>query len=108
MTVRIEHSDWTDFFKVNGEYAVRNLTVIMGMVIGSVVVVGLAMGGKLTGEIFAIYMLASGGVYGFGKWQDDKTARTRIESEAGPVPNINSTTINQPGNVNLPPPEGKA
>lgn len=94
---------WPEFFEVNGVPAMRNLTVFIGVVVGSIVVTGLMLMDKLTGEIFAIYMFATGGVYSFGKWQDDKTRRSEIESTIDPVP-ITNNTINQPGNVNMPPP----
>lgn len=92
-------SNWTDFFKVKGEYAVRNLTVLISVIVGSIVVIYLALQGVLTSEIFGVYMFAGGGVYGFGKWQDEKTSRTEMLSapDAPPI----TTTINQPTNVNV-------
>lgn len=94
-------STWHDFFKVNGEFAVRNLTVIISMLVGSIVVIYMGIMGVLSGEIFGVYMLAGGGVYGFGKWQDEKTARSEIEAAAPPSPPPN-TTINQPaGPINV-------
>lgn len=92
-----------EFFEVKGVYSMRNLTVFIGVFIGSLVVLILTAFAKLTAEIFGIYMFATGGVYGFGKWQDDKTRRSEIESTVEPTP-VNNVTVNQPGNVNMPPP----
>lgn len=64
-----------EFFEVDGVLAMRNLTVFITIVVGSIAVLTMASYGKLTVEIFAPYMLAGGGVYSFGKWQDSKTQR---------------------------------
>jgi len=96
-------NNWTDFFKVNGEYAIRNLTVFIGIINGSLLVDYLAMMDHLKSEIFITYMLASGGVYSFGKWQDEKSRRSQIDSTAEPDQTTNTTTINQPDKVNLGP-----
>lgn len=91
-----------EFLEVDGVFAMRNLTILITIVIGSIIVLELACVGELTGEIFAIYMLSGGGVYGFGKWQDEKTKRGQIDAEAEPaiVPQ-SVTTINQPDSVNV-------
>ena len=87
-----------DFLKVKGEYSMRNLTVMISMVVGSVIVLGLMHVGKLTAEIFGLYMLAGGGVYGVGKWQDDKTTRAEIEvDKPPPVSPDGPTTLIQMG-----------
>lgn len=66
---------WLEFFEVGGVLAMRNLTVFITILFASFIVSGLAMSGGLTNEMFYAYLLAGGGVYGFGKWQDSKTAR---------------------------------
>lgn len=80
----------------------RNLTIFITINIASVVVLYMACLKTLTGEIFASYLLAGAGVYSFGKWQDDKTRRSKIDAEADPaiVPQ-SVTTINQPDKMNL-------
>lgn len=95
-------SKFGEFFDVKGVPAMRNLTAFIGVIVGSVVVLILTWNDSLTGDIFAIYMLATGGIYGFGKWQDDKTRRSEIEASSDPAIN-NNLTINQPKNVNIPP-----
>lgn len=91
-----------EFFEVNKILAMRNLTVFISVLVGSVVVVCTAVNKTLTGEIFGVYMLSCGGIYGFGKWQDEKSKRSQIEADADPatVPQ-NVTTINQPAAVNV-------
>lgn len=99
-------STWHDFFKVHGEYSQRNLTVFISIVVGSAVVIYMAIANTLTEGIFIGYMLAGGGVYSFGKWQDDKTSRSRIEldkplpSAPTPAPSINMQVgAGQPGKI---------
>ena len=107
----LKKSDWTDFFKVNGEFAIRNLTVLITIIISSFIVTLLAFerdeNGRtqLSGDIFAAYLLAGAGVYSFGKWQDEKSRRSQIDSGTQPAQIVNTTTINQPGvsNVASPP-----
>lgn len=93
---------FAEFFEVQKVFAMRNLTIFITICVGSVVVVFMAVMDTLTGEIYAAYMLAGGGVYSFGKWQDDKTRRSAIEADAEPaiVPQ-SVTTINQPDAVNV-------
>lgn len=64
-----------EFFEVNGSLSMRNLTVFITIVVASVIVLYLAFTGNLSSEMFASYLLAGGGVYGFGKWQEEKTTR---------------------------------
>lgn len=78
----MKNRNTSEFFQVNGEYAMRNLTIFITIVIASFVVVFLALTDNLSESIFTAYLLAGGGVYGFGKWQDDKTARAQIDSKA--------------------------
>lgn len=82
-----------------GFLAMRNLTVFISMLVGSVVVVLLAARGTLSPEIFGMYLLAGAGVYSFGKWQDEKSIRSKIDSTT--EPDITNTTINQPDKVNV-------
>lgn len=92
---------WTEFFEVNGSFAMRNLTVFITICVASVLLVILAFmrdnqgQTQLTSEIFACYMLAGGGVYGFAKWQDEKTKRFGIDSTPTPpaVTNVNNANM---------------
>lgn len=93
---------WIEFFEVKGVLAMRNLTVFISIVVGSVAVIYITLAGDMTYEIFGVYLFAGGGVYSFGKWQDDKTRRSEIDAAAEPPKNTINTTINQPGNVNVP------
>lgn len=54
----------------------RNLSIFITIVASSLVVVYMALKGTLGSEMFATYLLAGGGVYSFGKWQDEKTNRS--------------------------------
>lgn len=90
-----------EFFEAGdkGLLAIRNLTIFIGLLVGSVVVIAMAFFRTLTEGIFAIYMLSCGGVYGFGKWQDESTARNKANALA--EPDVTTTTINQPDKVNV-------
>lgn len=92
-----------EFFQVDGEYAMRNLTVFITIVVASFVVVYLAIMATLTEGIFIGYLLAGGGVYSFGKWQDDKTKRSEIDAEVAPATIISDHTKVQTetGNINV-------
>lgn len=97
---------WQEFLQVNGEYALRNLTALIGITVGSVIVFVLAVMTDDTGNtqlsegIFTAYLLASGGVYCFGKWQDEKTERFKIDSTPPPAP---VTTVQNANVVNTKP-----
>lgn len=75
---------------MRGEFAMRNLTVLITITIASMLVIYLAVSrdkdGKtqLSDEVFEAYLLAGAGVYSFGKWQDDKTRRFEINSTPTP------------------------
>ena len=94
-------SDFTDFFKVNGEYTIRNLTVFITIAVGSAAIIYTAIADRLSAEIFGVYMFAGGGVYGFGKYQDEASRRSQIDATA--EPDVSTTTINQPDAVNVGP-----
>lgn len=95
---------WKEFFQVKGEFSMRNLTVFITIVAGTAVVLYMALMDTLTAEIFIAYLLAGGGVYSFGKWQDDKTSRAEIDATAPPDPApITNNTVNQPEVVNVAP-----
>lgn len=92
-----------EFLEVKGEYAIRNLTVFITIVVASLVVLYLAIcvnsagETRLPAEMFIAYLLAGGGVYQFGKWQDEKTQRFQIDSTPPPAP---VTTVQNANVVN--------
>ncbi len=94
---------WVQFLEVNGELSTRNLTVLITITVASVIVLWLAFmkddkgATQLSEGIFAAYLLAGGGVYGVGKWQDDKTKRFAIDSTPQPAP---VTTVQNANVVN--------
>ena len=75
---------WREFIEDDkGVGSASRLNMIIGVAIGSIVVLWYAINLKLTSEIFTAYMFCTGGVYGIGKWQerlekkDDNTPRKR-------------------------------
>lgn len=98
-----------EFFEVKGSLSMRNLTVFITIMVASAVVLYLgfrinnAGETRLTSEIFMAYMLAGGGVYGFGKWQDAKTDRAEViaSSDNPHQPSVQNVTINQPEAANV-------
>lgn len=66
---------WVEFFEVDGVFAMRNLTIFITIVVSSFIVVYLAAFKRLPTEMLTAYLLAGGGIYSFGKWQDEKTKR---------------------------------
>lgn len=103
-------SRFAEFFEVNRSYSMRNLTVFITIIVASVIVLYLAARvnnageTRLSAEMFIAYLLAGGGVYSFGKWQDDRTKRTEIDAASDQPPaSAASVTINQPEKVNLSP-----
>lgn len=92
-----------EFFEAGdkGLLSIRNLTIFVGLLVGSVIVIYMAFAKTLTGEIYGVYMFSCGGVYGFGKWQDERSTRFKMDADSDrPRPDIR-TTINQPGVANI-------
>lgn len=75
---------WTQFFQVCAEFSMRNLMIFVTTVNATFLLDYLAIAELIDDDTFfncyCALLLAGGGVYGFGKWQDDKTARTRIDA----------------------------
>lgn len=67
-----------EFFEVKGVLSMRNLTIFITILVASVVVLYLAFTKQITWEIFLGYLGAGGGVYSYGKYQDDKTRRSEF------------------------------
>lgn len=93
-------SRWTQFLEVKGELSMRNLTVLVTIAVASFVVTYMALEDTLSEGIFIAYLMAGGGVYAFGKQQDESTERSRIESQNAPA---NVTNINKAEQVNTAP-----
>lgn len=71
---------WLEFFQVCGEFSMRNLTIFLTVVNAIWLLDYMGISGGLSDEVFVqcycALLLAGAGVYGFGKWQDGKSART--------------------------------
>lgn len=83
---------WKKFFETDGEPNSKNLTVLLSMVVGSVVILYTAYHDRLSYEMFGLYLFAGGGIYGMGKIQEEATKRKQISSDAPPQ---NPTTVIQ-------------
>lgn len=68
----------------DGRLSIRSLTVLMSMTVASAVVLLMGYRDTLTADIFAAYLLAGGGIYGFGKWADAGVRKKEIETQARP------------------------
>ena len=53
-----------------GDASSSRLNMLIGVLVGSAVVLLLAFRGTLPSDIFGFYMLSTGGVYGLGKWRE--------------------------------------
>ncbi len=101
--------NWREFVEDdNNRGSSARLCMVYGVFIGSIVVLWMAYQGNLGGEVFATFMLASGGVYVWGKTREsiERVERTKAvapQPVAVPVPvaPLGPTTVIQVG-------EGKA
>jgi hypothetical protein len=73
------------FEDYEGHLSSARLCMITGMMVGSFIVVWMAISGTLDAGIFVIYMAASGGVYGVGKWRDSIEETVAIQKAAEPL-----------------------
>lgn len=92
---------WREFIQNDdGVGSAARLNMVIGVLIGSIVVLWLAYHMNLGGEIFAVYMLATGGVYSWGKYREsaEKVEQIRADSPNQPPvvmpPSQPTTTIN--------------
>jgi hypothetical protein len=90
----IKNNRFHEFFEVNGIFSMRNLTTLIGVVLGGVVVLFLTVMNKLTTEIYSIYMGTITLIYGQGKLQDDKTKRIKMTGANKGELNVNDTDTN--------------
>lgn len=102
-----ESCRWREFVEdIDGRGSASRLNMVVGVLVGSFAIIWLTIKGNLGGEIFATFMLATGGVYGFGKWREsaEKVEQIRADSPNQPpvvvppiVPLGPTTTINVSG-----------
>lgn len=91
-------SNWRQFVEdADGRGSAARLNMMIGVIVGSFTVIWLTIEGNLGGEIFATFMLASGGVYSLGKWRESAVEMQQIKADSpnqppepvppAPVPN---------------------
>lgn len=74
---------WHEFIEdSDGRGSASRLNMIIGVIVGSFVVVWLACIDNLGGEIFGAYMLATGGVYSVGKWRESVQNIEQIKADS--------------------------
>ena len=89
---------WREFVEdTDGRGSAARLNMVMGVLIGSFAVIWLTVEGNLGGEIFATFMLATGGVYGFGKWRESVKDIEQIKADS-PYPPVDPAPT-QPATV---------
>lgn len=77
---------WAEFVQNDeGVGSAARLNMVIGVVVGSFSVIWLTVTNNLGGEIFAAYLLATGGVYGVGKWRESVERVEQTKAEAVPV-----------------------
>ena len=73
---------WREFIEDSkGVGSSARLNMLIGVIVGSLVVILLAIKCELSGEIFAAYMLTTGGVYSFGKWRETPVKKEHKEDD---------------------------
>ncbi len=95
---------WSEFLQDgHGVGSSTRLGMLWGLLVGGCIVIALTYTGDLSWEIFAIFMGASGGVYGFGKWRDSKEviAETEAEKPAPTVVSENTEVKTESGDVQI-------
>lgn len=83
----------------DGRGSAARLNMIVGVCVGSIVVLWLTAVNNLGGEIFGAYMLATGGVYSVGKWRESVQTVEQIRADSpnqpsDPAPIPPATVIN--------------
>jgi hypothetical protein len=74
---------WREFIEdADGRGSASRLNMVIGVLIGSVVILFLTFYCMLKSEIFATYMLATGGVYCFGKNRESAVQMQQIKSDS--------------------------
>lgn len=76
---------WGEFIEdTDGRGSAARLNMVLGVLVGSVVVLWMAYCETLTEGVFGIYMLSTGGIYGLGKWRESVVQTERIKAEKSP------------------------
>lgn len=86
-------SSWREFIEdADGRGSAARLNMIIGVVIGSFVIIWMTIAGTLGWEIFATYMGSTGGIYGMSKWRESAKDIEQIRADS-PNPQPSPTTI---------------
>lgn len=96
---------WREFVEdANGVGSSIRLCMVFGVFLGGVVIVILTVQHALTWEMYATFLAASGGVYGWGKYREsvETVEQTRADSPnpppappaPAPAPQPSTTNIN--------------
>lgn len=90
----------------NGDKSSTRLGMLWGLLVGGFICIVMAFRDTLSEGIFAFFMLASGGVYGWGKHQDTKEKIAEINAQTPPatlnIENIeNADKITETGDVKI-------
>jgi len=92
-----EQCRWREFVEDgDGRGSAARLNMVIGVIIGSITIIWLTAVNNLGGEIFASYMLATGGVYGFSKYRESAVEMQQIKSDS---PNQEPAPPPQPPNT---------
>lgn len=65
-----------------GRGSAARLNMIIGVLVGSFTVIWLTVDGGIGWEIFAAYLGATGGIYGFGKWRESVVETEQIKADS--------------------------
>lgn len=91
---------WKDFLEEeSGRGSASRLNMIIGVIVGSFTVIWLTVSDNIGGEIFATYLLATGGVYGFGKWRESVVQTEQIRADSPNPPPVIVPPVPQPNTV---------
>ncbi|WP_435018512.1 hypothetical protein TA3x_000486 [Tundrisphaera sp. TA3] len=89
---------WREFIEDDdGRGSSTRLSMVYGIAVGSFVVVWLTVHATLSNDIFLTFMLASGGVYGFGKWRESLVQQEQIKADSPNPPPVIVPPVAAPG-----------
>lgn len=82
----MSEKSWREFIEdSNGHGSGARLNMVVGVFIGSIVILWLTFTDRIEPNMFGIFMLATGGVYGVARWSDSSVQRAQIKSDAAPI-----------------------
>lgn len=91
---------WREFIEEeSGRGSASRLNMVIGVVVGSFTVIWLTVKDNIGGEIFATYLFATGGVYGFGKWRESVVQTEKIRADSPNQPPVIVPPVAQPNTV---------